>query len=64
MMRGISSEKPADERFLLIDHIWSAYEVTGEVTMKIGAIWVITHLTRDMVLKLRQLVLSREVANL
>jgi hypothetical protein len=37
-MRGTSSEKPADERFLLIDHIWSAYDVTGELTMNSGAI--------------------------
>jgi hypothetical protein len=31
-------------------HIWSAYEVTGDVTMKIGAMWVMTHLTSDMAL--------------
>ena len=37
MMRGISSEKPVEDRLLLIDHIWSAYDVTGEVTMKRGA---------------------------
>jgi hypothetical protein len=50
MIKGISSEKPADERFLLIDHIWSAYDVTGEVTIKIGAMWAMTHLTRDMMI--------------
>ncbi len=37
IMRGMSSEKPADDLFLLTDHIWSAYDVTGEVTMKKGA---------------------------
>ena len=51
MMRGTSSENPADERFLLIDHIWSAYEVTGELTMKIGAKCVMAHFTMDMVLE-------------
>ena len=51
MMRGMSSEKPAEERFLLMDHIWSAYEVTGEVTMKIGAMCVMIHFSSDMVLR-------------
>jgi hypothetical protein len=50
IISGMSSEKPADERFLLMDHIWSAYEVTGEVTMKIGAIWEMTHLMRNIVI--------------
>lgn len=50
MIRGMSSENPADERLLCILHIWSAYEVTGEVTMKTGAMCVITHFTSDMAL--------------
>ena len=50
MMSGMSSEKPEDERFLLMDHIWSAYEVIGEVTMKIGAMRVMIHRTSDIVL--------------
>jgi hypothetical protein len=50
MISGTSREKPADDRFLFIDHIWSAYEVTGEVMRKRGAMWVITHATNDMIL--------------
>jgi hypothetical protein len=52
IINGISSEKPADERFLFIDHIWSPYEVTGELTMNSGAIWVMTHFRNDMSLRL------------
>jgi len=50
MIRGISSEKPALDRFLLMDQIWSAYEVTGEVMMNTGAMCVKTHLMRVIVL--------------
>ena len=55
IIRGISNEKPADDRLLLMAHIWSAYEVTGEVTMKIGAKCWMVHLIKDMVLRARQL---------
>lgn len=51
MISGTSSEKPALERFLLIDHIWSAYEVTGEVIMNKGATCVTAHLTRVIALQ-------------
>lgn len=50
MINGMSSEKPADERFLLIDHIWSAYDVKGELMMNRGATRVVTQLNRDMIL--------------
>ena len=49
-MRGMSSEKPAEERFLLMDHIWSAYDVTGDVTRKSGAMCVMIHFAKDMAL--------------
>ena len=52
MIKGTSSENPADERFLLMDHIWSAYDVTGELTMNSGAICVMIHLRSDMILGL------------
>ena len=32
MISGMSREKPADDRFLWMDQIWSAKEVTGEET--------------------------------
>ena len=50
MMRGMSSEKPAEERILLIDQIWSAYDVIGELTMKTGAICIMVHLKKDITL--------------
>ena len=50
IMSGMSRENPALERFLLIDHIWSAYEVIGEVTMKTGATCVTAHLTKVIAL--------------
>lgn len=50
MISGMSSEKPALDRDLLIAHIWSAYDVTGEVTMNRGAMCVMVHFTRDMAL--------------
>jgi hypothetical protein len=50
IISGISSEKPALERFLLIDQIWSAYDVTGEVIINSGATCVTAHLTRVIVL--------------
>ena len=50
IISGISSENPADERVLLIDQIWSPYDVTGELTMNSGAICVMIHLTTDMIL--------------
>lgn len=37
MMRGMSRENPADECFRFMLHIWSPYDVTGEVTMNTGA---------------------------
>lgn len=50
MIRGMSREKPLEERLLLMDHIWSAYEVTGEEMMKSGAMLVTASLTSDMML--------------
>lgn len=47
MMRGRSSENPSDDRFLCMDHVWSAYDVTGDVMMNIGAMCVMIHLTKD-----------------
>lgn len=47
MIRGRSSENPSDERFLCMDHIWSAYDVTGDVMMNMGAMCVITHFIND-----------------
>lgn len=32
MIKGISREKPAEERLRCMEYIWSAYEVMGEVT--------------------------------
>jgi hypothetical protein len=52
IINGMSREKPADERLLLIDHIWSPYEVTGELTMNSGAICVMIHFRNDMTLRL------------
>lgn len=50
MMSGISSEKPADERLFEILHIWSAYDVTGDVTIKMGAMCVTIQERSDMIL--------------
>jgi adenylosuccinate synthase len=37
MIKGISKLNPADDLFLCIARIWSAYEVIGEMIMNIGA---------------------------
>lgn len=47
MMSGRSRLKPSDERFLCMDHVWSAYDVTGEVMMNMGAMCVTTHFIND-----------------
>ena len=51
MMSGMSNEKPALDRVLDILHIWSAYEVIGEVMMKMGAMCVMIALMKDMILR-------------
>lgn len=37
MIRGMSSEKPALDRFLCIDIAWSVYDIMGEEMRKTGA---------------------------
>ena len=41
-MSGISSENPSLDLVLCMEYIWSAYEVIGDATRKIGAAWLIT----------------------
>ncbi len=50
MISGMSRENPAEERLFLMLHIWSAYDVTGEVTIKTGAMCVSVQRTSDMTL--------------
>jgi hypothetical protein len=37
IINGISSENPALDFVRCIEYVWSAYEVMGEIMMKIGA---------------------------
>jgi len=37
IINGMSSEKPALDFVRCIEYVWSAYEVMGEMMMKIGA---------------------------
>ncbi len=37
IINGISNEKPALDLVLCMEYVWSAYEVMGEMIMKMGA---------------------------
>ena len=43
MINGISSEKPALDFVRCIEYVWSAYEVMGEMIMKMGAMKPVTN---------------------
>jgi hypothetical protein len=43
MINGMSNENPALDFVRCIEYVWSAYEVIGEIMMKIGAIKPVTN---------------------